>query len=303
MIFLFGMGIVFPCAAAEPRISVKAEVDKAFITIGEKFTYTISIRHDPEVRILSNIPAPSSDLFDISDVRDLQENEGDRLLSGKKFVLTTFQLGEFILPPVSVEYRIGEGDVERIETQKIFITVESIAKGEEKEDIRGVKEVVDVQLPRNLITFGAGALIAVMMALLLWSRFRRRAVKVKEPDIVLTPEEEALMGLTRLADSDLLKKNLFREYYFRFSEILRIYLEKRFSILAVESTTFEILRDLKTKDIDRSLRSVVGEVLEAADLAKFAKWRPGPSEIIALNHKAREIVEAAKPREPVSDGV
>ena len=49
------------CLAADPdNIRVKAEVDKAFLTIGDPVTYTVTVEHAPDIRILSAIPAPSS---------------------------------------------------------------------------------------------------------------------------------------------------------------------------------------------------------------------------------------------------
>jgi len=80
------------------------------------------------------------------------------------------------------------------------------------------------------------------------------------------------------------------------SEILRIYLEKRYGILAVESTTLEILRDFKNQNIEIDLKAKeeLKEVLESCDLAKFAKWIPEPTEIIHLNKESKGIVEETK---------
>ena len=70
----------------------------------------------------------------------------------------------------------------------------------------------------------------------------------------------------------------------------------------MESTTYEIIKDLKDKEIDSVLRKKIQTVLEASDLAKFAKWKPEPAEIIALNKQSKQIVEEAAPKE-VKSGV
>ena len=106
--------------------------------------------------------------------------------------------------------------------------------------------------------------------------------------------------LNKLFDSDYVRRGKIKEYYLQLSEILRNYLERRFQILAIESTTHEILRDLSGKEIDRPLRDLLKEVLEAADLAKFAKWNPDPPQIILLNQKSKQIVEMAQPKETPS---
>jgi len=54
------------CLAADAdNIHVKAEVDKAFLTIGDPVTYTVTVEHAPDIQILSTIPAPSSDILEI----------------------------------------------------------------------------------------------------------------------------------------------------------------------------------------------------------------------------------------------
>ena len=107
----------------------------------------------------------------------------------------------------------------------------------------------------------------------------------------------AFFNLNHLFDSDFLRRGKIKEYYLRLSEILRIYFERRFQILAIESTTYEIIRALRQKSIEPELIRKIAEVLEAADLAKFAKWIPEPSQILLLNQKSKQIVELAKPGE------
>ena len=82
--------------------------------------------------------------------------------------------------------------------------------------------------------------------------------------------------------------------------LLREYFEKRFHILAVESTTYEILRSLGQTDVDPELRKKIAEVLESADLAKFAKWIPEPGQILQLNQQAKQVVELSRPKEAVN---
>ncbi len=71
---------------------------------------------------------------------------------------------------------------------------------------------------------------------------------------------------------------------------MKTYLEKQFGIQAIEGTTSEIASMLKrVPATDESIKKLV-EVLEAADFAKFAKWVPPPTDIVALNKKAESVV-------------
>ena len=118
--------------------------------------------------------------------------------------------------------------------------------------------------------------------------------------MLLSPEDEALLRLNRLFDSDLIARGKLKEYFLEFSEILRRYFERRFEILAVESTTSEIIRDLKAKEVSAALREKIQQVLDTADLVKFAKWRPSALEIQQLNRMAKAIVETVRPALPAA---
>lgn len=295
---------MMPAEADEaPKISVKAEVDRAFMTIGDPVVYTVTIRYLPGIQVLSSIPPPSADLFKIKKVFEFKEKEGLYSVEGRRFTLTTFRLGEFILDPVKIQYREGAGDLQSVETGKIFLTVRSVVKeGETMSDIRGIKPVVPLPrtfLKRLLYILGVLAFAAALIFFLVMRRKPRTAAPM---DTVLTPEEEALMALHDLFDSDFLRRGKYREYFFRFSEILRIFFEKRYRIIAVESTTSEIMRALKNSEVLAEHRARIQDVLEAADLAKFAKWRPAPAEVLSLNERARAIVEQTMKKE-ASDGV
>lgn len=296
---LFVTGLM---SSEEPLISVKAGIDRAFITIGDPVEYTVTIRHQPSVQVLSYIPAPPKDIFKIKKIRDIHQTDGDAIIEGKRFTLTTFRLGEFILDPVKIEYRIEGDEPQELETGKIFLTVKSVAQGEVKKDIRGMKTVMGI--PRQLLGLFVFISLLGVAAIGFWiyQRMRSPRESLEDQRPRVSPEEEALTRLHQLFDSDLIRRGHVKSYYGTLSEVIRIYLERRFGIMAIEYTTGEINRSLKSRDLELPLREVIREVLESADLAKFAKWKPEPSIVIRLNKKSEQIIEASRPREG-NDGV
>ncbi|OQA56973.1 MAG: hypothetical protein BWY42_00791 [Candidatus Omnitrophica bacterium ADurb.Bin277] len=281
--------------AEEDDISVKAEVDKAFLTIGDLVTYTVTITHDPEIKILTRIPSPDTSVLEIKKIEDVNLKEKKKRVTGRRFVLTTYRLGDFVLDPVTIRYQTADGSEKSIQTNKIYLSVKSIAEGEPKEDIRDVKSVVS--LTRRFARIGTVLLVAVAVLAGYWiySKFLRKRVASLIPETVLSPEDEALSLLRELFDSDLLRKGFVKIYYLKLSEILRVYLEKRYGILAVESTTYEIMRSLRETAIPQSLKEKMNYVLSSSDLAKFAKWVPPPTEVVTINKRAEEIVLESAP--------
>ena len=140
-----------------------------------------------------------------------------------------------------------------------------------------------------------GILIFAAIVFFVVRVLRKKGIQGLVPEPSLTPEEEALKNLHRLFESDILKRGFVKLYYLELSEILRVYFEKRYGILAVESTTFEIMRALKDQDLPKGLGDKIHYVLSSADLAKFAKWVPSPEEIAGINKKSEEIVRETAP--------
>lgn len=276
-------------------ISVKAEVNRASITIGDPVEYTVTIKRGPEVQILSQIPAPDAGILKIRKVQDINSKEGKKVIEGRNYTLTTFKLGDFILDPVSIQYRVGGGEPQTLTTDPIYISVKSVAEGDPKNDIRGIKMILN--LPATVVAaLSVGFFIALaVLAFFIYRRLRKKTGPDDEAKSALSAEDEAFFNLNQLFDSDLIRRNKIKEYYLRLSEILRAYFERRYGILAVEYTTDEILKALKEKEIAAELRIKIQEVLEAADLAKFAKWQPQPAEIVQINQKSKQIVDQSKP--------
>lgn len=300
---LLGLWILFltpwpALAAGQGPISVKSELDNAFITIGDPVRYTVTIRHAPTVQILSPIPAPDAEVFKIKKAEDFRREENGAIVEGRIYLLTTYRLGEFVLAPLEIQYRDKNGgEAKTVKTAPIFLTVKSVVRGQPPTDIRGIKAVLPLGVSRTLLIMIASLLALAAAAFFVYRFLQKPKTQITAPQTPLTAEELAFLSLNQLMDSDLLRRGKVKEYYLKLSEILRTYFEARHQILAVESTTYEIMLLLKDKGIDPDLRAKIAEVLEAADLAKFAKWKPDPAQVILINKKSKEIVEESTPRE------
>ena len=277
-------------------ITIKSELDHAFMTIGDPVQYTVTLKYDADVQILSSIEAPPGDVLKIKTIEEFQRKEGKKKVSGRKFTLTSFRLGESVIDPVKIQYRVGEGSVQTLTSNPLYLTVKSVAEGEVKNDIRGIKSVLPLLqslwpwiLTIIILSAGISGFIAYRIS-------KNKKLTPSEGKPKLSPEDEALLELSRLYDGDLLRRGKIKEYHLRLSEVLRIYFEKRFQILAIELTTYEISRALKNKAVDPKLREKIIEILEYADLVKFAKWLPGPAKVAEMYQKSRQIVEEARPK-------
>jgi hypothetical protein len=115
----------------------------------------------------------------------------------------------------------------------------------------------------------------------------------EKPKTELDYYHEAIDKLQTLENKKLWQNDQVKEYYLGLSEILREYLEGRFGIQAMESTTDEINDTLILQD---KLKLKLREVLAQADLAKFAKFKPLGDENIRLMKQAKDFVRHTKPK-------
>jgi hypothetical protein len=125
----------------------------------------------------------------------------------------------------------------------------------------------------------ATVLLLFCIGLGIWWWKQRKKVKpvVIERIIEIPAHEIALKKMEQLRGKQLPQKGELKEYYSELTFIFREYLEKRYQIPALESTTDEIIRDLRNTNFSKNAEKSLIEVLEWADMAKFAKATPPES--------------------------
>lgn len=137
------------------------------------------------------------------------------------------------------------------------------------------------------------ALLAVAAVVWALRRYKKEGtVLKKKPEP--TPYEEAIRNLRELKTRNLWEQGMEKEYFTRLTDILRIYLDKRFGINAMEMTSREIMDCLYDSDV-KDKRDYVRQILSVADFVKFAKVRPLPADNIAAYDNAVRFVEETKP--------
>lgn len=292
--------------AGDDDVTVRAEVNKAFVTIGERIRCTVLIRHHPKVRMVSSIEFPNTRDFELKSVKDIPAKEEKGIvMTGRSFEIAAYGLGEFVIDEIPVKYITSQNAEKEIKTNRIYVTVQSVEKNSKpKSDIRGIKPPVDLPSElRKWLGIGGAAVIFLAAGLFLILTLRKRKSKGGDVQPLLSPDDEAYQSLRALYDSPLIREGKVKEYYFRLSEIIRRYLERRFEFAAVEKTTDEITKDLRQISLEDACKRLIREFLEEVDIVKFAKYLPEPREIVLVNKRATEIVDKTKPvKEAVLEG-
>ena len=129
-----------------------------------------------------------------------------------------------------------------------------------------------------------------LLALIYWWANRSPGSTLQSRIISTPPHELALKKLDALPKTQLKSNGLVKEHYAELTYLLREYLDRRFGIRTLESTTAETLRQLEASAYPESLSHALQTLLEHADLAKFAKTYPPDSFHNEAIDLARKII-------------
>ncbi len=158
----------------------------------------------------------------------------------------------------------------------------------ELRDIRG-----PVGIPNPWIWIGWVLALMVVAALGYWAWRRWRKHVLESPPVpVIPPHVRAKQKL----EEALALLGQPREFCITVSDTVRWYLEGRFEFRAPERTTEEFLIELQaTNLLTPDQKQSLGEFLQRCDLAKFARYEPGRSELLDLHAAAVRLVEETEP--------
>jgi len=287
-------------SAQNSLIEINSAVDTSRITIGDRIKYVVTIDYSDSLAIEHPGAGINLGQFEIKDYKIHDSEEKDnRIFQKYEYTISVFDTGSFIIPPFPIAYfpKDSMQNYKLIEASAINIYVESIL-GEGEQELKDVKAPIYIPFDYILLI----SIIAIILLIAIGGYFGYRFYKAKkEQGFSLIPQkpkkpahEIALESYKKLQDKELLTQGLIKQYYTECSEILRIYLENRYFIVALEETTGEIIRDIKSQDINRDYLDSLKQILELSDFVKFAKYVPSENENNTILQNCIDFVEDTK---------
>lgn len=297
-------GIQKPGSVTEalPPVEAMAQVDRATATTGDPIRYTLTATSDPQIEV--TIPEMGAQIaglriIDIGSTGPL-ERDGRKIIE-RWYELRADVVGSYIIPRTVFTYRDEQGKAQELKTAQIFIEVKSVIEDTEAAtDIKDIKPLAII--PRDYtFMIGLSLALVLLIALIGGGIYIYRTRYRKTMATPLRPAHElALQELEQLKKEDLISRGIYKEHYFKLSEIFRRYIERRFRFQAVEHTTEEILPAIHNlKGVDEKEKSIAQQFLHHTDLVKFAKHIPGANEVENEHQEAVTFINKTK-EEPVN---
>ena len=135
-------------------------------------------------------------------------------------------------------------------------------------DIHDIKPLEILAADWSLLVYILGAVLILAIigaAIYYWKKHRNH--KRVPVEVTILPHEAALRLLDALADVESMDCKAF---YFSLSNILRTYIQARYTINAMEMTTEELLPKIDTLDIQKEMHQELKALLRSTDPVKFA---------------------------------
>ncbi len=288
------------------EIEVTASVNRQTAYIGDLIEYTVTITYDSTLELIP--PAVGLNLGQF-DVKDYDVPEEKQLDNGKLqqvlwFEMRTFTTGEYVIPPLPIEYVLADSTMKIISTDPIKINIKSIiAEGESTDSltVRDMKQQASLKsgLPlwAMLLLIGVGiAIVSVSV----WWWFKKRG---EEEAAFIDPRpswEIAFADLAMLKQKNLPAEGELKLYYLELTEIIRRYLGKKFEFDAIDLTTTEIDEYFESIEFDRDFQKELTTFLNHADLVKFAKFVPLQEQPDIDWQKSYELIDQSKDMEVIT---
>lgn len=256
------------------------KVDRSDVLIGDKFKLMLEVpdRNGKQWSNANVVPADS-----VLSVQVLSEAAISSMANGRGSVaewqVAIYDTGMIRIPPVQVIYGSGL-DSDTFYTNDVPVLVQGVADSTGLAPLKPIRREPAKFSDYLPYILGLVGLVAFILFIRWWRN--RPKKEANEPIIiedVRPPHEVALAKLADLESRELWQKGMIADYHSILSRILREYLEERYRVAALESTTSEVRNLLKPHLTSEQFEDMM-KMMQLEDLIKFAKAEP-PTEVHA----------------------
>jgi len=298
--FLFFLYLI-PQTSFAQGVVVVAGVDTNTVRIGEQLTLKLQVTVPANYTVRFPELADSLDSFEIISKSEIDtvSNKDNSFTYRQQLQLTNFDSGFYVIQPLPFFFKDQKSSAfDSALTEALLVTVNTIPV-DTTLAIKDIKTPVDVPLTfLEILPYLLVLLAAILIGYFIYRfvKSRKKVVQIIAPKIpTVPPHEIAMKALAELAEEKLWQQGFFKQYHTRVSDILRTYIEQRFSIRAMEETTDEILTQFRGALIIDDAKEKLAYVLRLADMVKFAKALPIGSENENSFSYAKDFILLTKP--------
>ena len=208
----------------------------------------------------------------------------------QEYLITSWDSGAYYIAPIKLNSSLS--------TEGLLLNVMSVSTDQNSE-IKDIKEPFDAEYEFKDFLKWIILLLTIILIVYILKKYvfnKKKKVEKKIIKEIVPAHITALKELNNIEKKELWQSGKIKQYHSGISEILRKYMEHRFKFIALELTTDEILSNIENT-ISREEHIELKQVLQRADLAKFAKSKPNEEENKQSMELAKRFVDKTKKSE------
>lgn len=296
-------------------LSVDATIDTSKLRIGEQAKIDLYLNYPAKADVKIQWPTIGDTITEKIEVISVSpidttfpdKSNSTRILQHQQITISVYDSGYYVIP--GFKFIIDKDTSNPVYTKPLFVEVHTLPTDSSLTKTKDIKpplnEPFNWKWYINYI-YGAIAGVVAIAAIIIISYYfgRKKRQVIEEPPKPRIPAHlTALAMLERIREEAVWKEGKIKEYYSAISDTIRTYIEERFHVFALESTTDEIMSAFRSQVVDQDSKEKLQQILSLSDLVKFAKLSPIDNEHEFTLQNAFDFVNATKREEEVDPSV
>ena len=302
--------------AVKSQIEVHAVIDSTSIRIGAQTKLDIYLNYDASAQKSMDVVWPEIEdtlkkgieVINITkiDTTIPNKNKPNIIQQHIQLTVTSFDTGAYYIAPF--KFIINKDTANPLLTEPLHLIVKTVATDTSLTKIKDIKPPYDEPfnwkwyLPQ--IYMGLAILAAIIILIIIIKKLSKKKpqeIIIEKPKI--PAHITALETLEKIKSEAIWKENKTKEYYSSIADTVRLYIEERFNINALELTSDEIIKIFKSQVVDSESKSKLNQILTLSDFVKFAKQIPIEAEHTLTLNNAFDFVKGTMREEKKEEKV
>ena len=292
------------------KININAALDSTKIRIGEQVKLDLYVSYSAKQNNLKiqwpNIADTITDKIEVISVSVIDTTSPDKsnpdiIQQHQQITISAYDSGYFAIP--GFKFFINNDSTNAFYSQSLFLEVHTVPTDSSITKTKDIKppfaEAFNWKWYSKYFYWGFSLLVIIILIVLITIYFtkKNKIVVLKSEKPKIPAHIIALQSLEKIKNEQIWKEEKTKEYYSSISDTIRLYIEERFKVNALESTTAEIMKAFRSQVVDKESKDKLQQLLMLSDLVKFAKQFPIISEHNFTLQNAFDFVNETKREE------
>jgi hypothetical protein len=277
--------------------SVQTITDRKDILIGEQIELKIKAKMPlASAGKMNGIQIPDSithfDIIETGKIDTIEFGDNSKAIE-QTIIFTSFDSGRWIFPALPINFAAVAGQpLQKLQSDSFFVNV-SYSPPDSTNQLRDIKPIIKVSLSDYTWYYIiGGSILLLLIAILLYRYFKKRKkIKPAISSSNLSPVDEAMMELKKLAQYNLYNADEIKLFHTGLAAVFKNYLGRKLSKNLINETTSDLLISIKKYNMQPEDISKLATALRCTDAVKFAKYLPQAEE---SNDCLQKIIETIK---------